>query len=339
MRYLLLLFLPLLIACSRPEQGLLQLDGHTMGTTYSVQLLAPPQGVERARLHDAIEQVLKDIVDAMSTYEPDSEISRFNRLAAGSRQPLSPDFAAVMLQARHIHERTGGAFDPTLKPLVNLWGFGAEPRVGPPPAEAEVAEVMAKVGMDKLSLHRQQGTIVLSKSVPGLQLDLSAIAKGYAVDRVAERLQALGIRNLLVEIGGEIRALGRRGERAWRVAIEQPDAAGRVAAHAFELRDQAVATSGDYRNFFQQQGRRYSHVIDPHSGQPVRRQIASATVVAPTAAEADALATACMVMGVEAALALAEREGLAIYLISRGEEGLETHASTAFAALSKSPRP
>ena len=301
-----------------------------MGTSYSVTV--PGADAHQESLLRTAVRVELDLVDGlMSTYRPDSELSRLNRHASGEPFAVSEQTFDVLVAARRASEMTGGAFDVTVGPLVDAWGFGPG---GPTaePSDDEVAGLLKASGWGNLLLDPDGRTA--SKTVPQLRCDLSAIAKGYAADRVSAALADLGFQDHLVEVGGEVVARGSnpRGQ-AWRVGIERPDAAGRLAYRVLRIRDTAVATSGDYRNFRESAGRRYSHVLDPRTGRPATSLVASATVLDPTAAMADALATALLVVGEAEALALAERENLAVLLLLRdGEGGFRETASSRFHA-------
>jgi len=242
---------------------------------------------------------------------------------------VSPRFAEVLEAALAIGAASGGAYDVTVAPLVDLWGFGAEgPRDGIPDPAA-LAATRARVGQEKLDW--DPGSRWLDKRA-AIALNFSSIAKGYAVDRVAAILEAAGFADYLVEIGGEMRVAGLspRGD-AWRVAVERPEAGTRAVARGIELSDRAIATSGDYRNFFTVDGERYSHLIDPRSGAPVTHDVVSVTVVDESCMVADGWATALAVLGREAALEVAAKAGLAVYLLAREGEGFEEYSSPAFA--------
>ncbi len=318
--------LALLAACGGEPQ-VLRLEGRTMGTSW--HLTVPGGAAAEAALQTAIDAELEAVNDSMSTWLEDSEISRFNRLPPGQGMTVSPRFAAVLEAALAIGAASGGAYDVTVAPLVDLWGFGPEgPREGVPDPAA-VAETRARVGQDKLAWNREHRRL---EKRAAIALDFSSIAKGYAVDRVAGILETGGFKNYLVEIGGEMRVSGRspRGDR-WRVAVERPEAGARAVARGIELSDRAIATSGDYRNFFTVGGERYSHMIDPRSGNPVTHDLVSVTVVAESCMLADGWATALTVLGREAALAVAAEAGLAVYLLAREGEGFEEYSSPAFA--------
>ena len=336
-RILLTLFLVLLLAflayrlvCA-PAPPPVEFTGDTMGTIYSVKLAAPDLPAEaRGAIQRAIEERLDRVDRLMSTYLPDSELSRFNRHAANDPFPAAPETLEVFRIAREVSELSGGAFDVTVGPLVAAWGFGATDRIPAPPAEAELARLRSRVGFERIEIAAAAGT--LTKTRAGAVCDLSAIAKGYAVDQVAAALRELGHGDFLVEVGGEVRAQGRRPDGAfWRVAIETPDSDPRGVFEVVSLRDIALATSGDYRNYYEAGGRRISHTIDPRTGHPVEHALASVSVLHSDAVHADALATALNVLGPEAGHALAEREGLAAYFIVRREDGsFASRATPAF---------
>lgn len=318
----------LLGGCSSPREQVV-LHGATMGTTYNVQLVDPPHRVEPAALQDRVDDVLADINAAMSTYDAGSELSRFNASSSTDWYAVSAELAGVVAAALDVSEASGGAFDVTVGPLVNLWGFGPADGPGVPPNPEQVSAVKLRTGYGKLDARLSPPA--LRKSVPDLYVDLSAIAKGYGVDRVAALLNVAGVEDYLVEIGGELRARGlnARGE-PWRIAVERPDPAGRTVQQVVALTDAAMATSGDYRNFFEAGGTRYSHTIDPATGRPVTHDLASVTVLGADAMHADAHATALLVMGVDGGLQFARTAGLAVLFISRTGTGFETRATPAW---------
>ena len=324
-RWLFFAALVLLAGCGGAEP--LRLEGRTMGTGWHLTL--PAGSPEPQALRAAVEQELEAINDSMSTWREDSEISRWNRLPAGEAMVVSAPFATVLEAALAIGRRSGGAYDVTVGPLVTLWGFGAgeaRERVPPPAALAAARE---RVGQGRLRWRPRERRLGKAGSV---ELDLSSIAKGFAVDRVAALLAARGHRDYLVEIGGEMRVAGQspRGD-AWQVAIERPGAGPRAVARGLSLGDAAVATSGDYRNFFTVDGRRYSHMIDPRSGEPVTHDVVSVTVIHERCLLADGWATALAVLGRTEALRLADERGLAVYLLAREGDRLVEYSSPAFA--------
>jgi len=314
MRYFSLVLLAFVLSCSS-EVDLTTLEGRTMGTTYRVLVRSESAGFDAAKLHKMIDQELIYINKLMSTYDVNSEISRFNRSAQITPFKLSSETTEVLAFSLQLARQTQGAFDPTVSPLVNLWGFGpirSDAKI--PPADA-ISRVRAEIGFDALALDATDNTL---RSQLPRQLDLSAVAKGYAVDRLAAILIEAGLSHFLVEVGGELVAKGTKFEDVpWRVAIESPDPVNRGIFKALSLRDKAVATSGDYRNFFESNGQRYSHTLDPRTGSPVDHTTVSVTVLADTAMVADGWATALNVLGLDEGLKLANERGLAALFISR----------------------
>jgi thiamine biosynthesis lipoprotein len=317
--------LALLLAGCADGPAEMRLSGPTMGTTWSLTYVAEGVDVSVEAVQARIELTLEAVNASMSTYRDDAEITRFNRAAAGSWHSVSRDFDAVLAAAEAVGEASGGAYDVTVAPLVELWGFGSMTMAPAPPAPGAIEEARARVGQGRLARHPENGAL---QQPGGLALDFSSIAKGYAVDRLAEELAAMGIGRYLLEVGGEMRLAGlsTRGD-AWRIAVEEPSSAGRSVAAVLALTDRAVATSGDYRNYFEHEGRRYSHAIDPRTGYPVLHDLVSVTVVHQSAMLADAWATALIVLG-EEALAVAQEQALAVYFIRRSAAGL-SHSYTA----------
>ena len=325
-----LLLALLLAGCSDPPQ--VELTGPTMGTHYRVSLRPLPEAHDRASLQAAIDTRLAAINRVMSTYDPDSELSRFNRNTGTGWVPVSAELYTVLAEAQRLGELSEGRFDVTVGPLVNLWGFGPERASAGIPDESAIAAARLRVGYRMLELRAEPPAA--RKTRPDLYVDLSAIAKGYGVDEIAGLLENLGVTDYLVEIGGELRAHGANDQgRPWRIGIEKPQPGEHTVQTIIELRDQALATSGDYRNFFEHQGQRYAHVIDPLSGWPVRHRLASVSVLHPSCMTADGFATALLALGPERGLALAEREQLAALFIVITDDGFEQRSTAAFAAL------
>jgi thiamine biosynthesis lipoprotein len=327
---LLILLWPLLSACTPdPPPDPFRLSGQTMGTTWSVILPSAPGATAAAALRQQLQQRLDRIEGLMSTYDPASELSRFNSQSSTEWFAIADDTARVVELSLAISRLTGGAFDVSVGPLVELWGFGATPRGRQIPSSDQIRERLLLVGYDKIELRRQPAAI--RKQVPELRIDLSAVAKGYAVDALAELLEGQGITAYLVEIGGELRLAGSRGAGApWRIAIEQPQEGARDIAASFPLARTGLATSGNYRNFYLEDGQRYAHTLDPVSGRPVRHKLASVTVLDPSCARADALATALMVLGEEVGRSFCEQHDLAAYFLIHEQAGLAEDASPAF---------
>lgn len=313
----------------RPEpqdpRAVTALVGQTMGTTYSVKVVTGPLGdAAQKALHREIEQTLDAVNAEMSTYRPDSELSRLNTSPSTDPQPASAPLRAVLAEALRIGRLSDGAFDVTVGPLVNAWGFGPDGEQSPPD-EATLTALRSRIGLDKIRL----GEDTVTKARPDVYVDLSAIAKGHGVDRIAETLERLGHREYLVEIGGELRARGDNGEgRTWRVGIEKPDPDARAIHEIIALDDAALATSGDYRNYYERDGKRISHTIDPRTGRPIEHRLASVSVVHPSCATADALATALNVLGPDAGYRLAVEQALPALFIVRGEDGAFTERAT-----------
>ncbi|MGB2179769.1 MAG: FAD:protein FMN transferase [Porticoccaceae bacterium] len=294
-----------------------------MGTTYSITVVAdqlPPDD-----LSQQIDRLLSKVDSSMSTYKDESEISRFNRLSVGQTQKISSEFAEVVRISQKIWHQSNGAFDPTIGPLVDLWGFGPVDREGQVPSSESLEQVLSNVGFESIILE----DLTLSKLAP-VALDVSAVAKGYAVDLVANHLEMLALPDYLVEIGGEIRVSGTNPDgQPWRIALEQPQLFAAVD-RVIEISDSAIATSGDYRNYFEKDGVRYSHTIDPRTGMPIRHKLASVSVIAESCAEADAWATALSVMGAVESKKLANQLGLAVYMLVREDDQFVAEHSDKF---------
>jgi thiamine biosynthesis lipoprotein len=324
-----LLLATCLLAGCAAEPQVLRFEGPTMGTSYHVTVIDPPGGAARADYQSDIDTVLARVDASMSTWRADSEISRLNVAPVGENVGLSPELHAVLAESLAVNRLSGGAFDVTIAPVLAAWGFGPGSE-GPHIARAEALAALAgRVGSEALVL---SDTPPALRKVAARSLELSAIAPGYAVDLLARAFAARGLRDFMIEIGGEVRTGGRTGAgRPWRIGVEQPDAPPGTPAIAVTLADGAVSTSGDYREFFIADGMRYSHTIDPRTLRPVSHALASVTVIATDCMRADAMATALMVLGPEEGLALAEREGLAVYMLLRGKGGFEARQSSTFA--------
>jgi thiamine biosynthesis lipoprotein len=297
-----------------------------MGTTWHVTYVDSGHLVREGEILAGIEARLEEVNASMSTYREDSEISRLNTAPLDTWVDVSLPFYTVLSTALEVGRSSGGAYDVTVGPLVNLWGFG--PQSGPDkvPDPALIATLLQQVGQEKLRLDREGLRV---KKLADLSLDFSSLAKGYAVDQVALWLEEQGITRYLVEVGGEMRAAGLSGRGdPWRIAIEQPEIDAHGVAAALELSDMAIATSGDYRNYFELAGQRYSHSIDPRTGFPVAHELVSVTVVHASAMVADAWATALIVLGPQRADEVAELHGLAVYFIQRDAGGY-VHSQTA----------
>lgn len=314
-----------------PPGPYLAFSGTSMGTTWQVKVASSELGPNAMREVGAeIEKALSSVVDRMSTWEPDSELSRFNASDSTHPVPISKSTLEVLQIAEAVSQRSDSAFDVTVGPLVEAWGFGTADAPHHLPSQQELTSLQANTGHGLLVL--DPAAVTLQKMKPAVQVDVSAIAKGYAVDRIAEALEGIGYFNYLVEVGGEMRARGRRLDgRVWRVAIEEPTDGVQQIHRVLQLEDMSLATSGDYRNFYERDGRRISHTLDPRTAQPVDHGLASVSVLHASATWADAWATALNVLGPDAGLALARREGLAAYFILRtGTDQFDVRATPPF---------
>lgn len=316
-------------ACARPPYATIR--GLTMGTSYTVELAAPIDDAVRTRLAELIEVELAAINRTMSTYDPRSELSEFNRRQDLRWTPASRSLLEVLESAARISASTQGAFDVTVGPLVDLWGFGPEYRTRQVPNDAAIGRVRDSVGYRHVQIEPSAGAI--RKKHGGTQVDLSAIAKGYGVDRVAMVLDRQGIGDYLVEIGGELRARGSMAAgKPWRVGIERPVEGRHVVGEIVALSNRAIATSGTTQDFFDQDGRHYSHIIDPKTARPVDTPPMAASVIADTTMEADAWATALVVLGPERGYSLAQARGIAALLVTASGPTFDVRVTDAFRA-------
>ena len=286
--------------------------GATMGTTWSVKLVRP-QHISAAQLQTGMQQALDQVVEQMSTWLPDSDISRFNQAAAGSWHVLPPEFFKVLDYGLFIAQQSSGAYDPGIGHLVTLWGFGPEKSTRQIPSKALLEQAQRQSGYQQLQVDRQKHSVY---QPGGLSIDLSSIAKGFGVDQVARYLEAQGVVSYLVEVGGELRGLGTKPDNTpWWVELEQPQTthpASIVALHGL-----SIATSGDYRRYFDHDGQRFSHTIDPRTGYPVAHDLAAVTVLHAECMIADALATAMTVMGLAQGMAYANQLHVAALFVCR----------------------
>jgi thiamine biosynthesis lipoprotein len=324
-------------ACDRSAPDLV-LSGPTMGTTYTVRVAAPPPAVDPATVRVAIDDVLAQIDRSMSGYRADSEVARFNASASTQWHDVSPELAAVVQASLDISSACDGVFDITVAPLVAAWGFGpaGEPKVLP--GDEQIAQLEARVGYRKLEVRLDPPA--LRKDVAGLSIDLNGIAPGFAVDRLADRLQALRIENFMIDIGGEIRAHGRNARgQPWHIAVEHPVDTERTPYAGVWLDGAAVSTSGEYRSYYERNSRRYSHTIDPRTGRTLDRAPGSVVVVAPLAAQADGWATALNVLGPRDGLALATRLHLPVLFIELAGNEWRSQATPEFERYGKKETP
>ncbi|MFH1922848.1 MAG: FAD:protein FMN transferase [Planctomycetota bacterium] len=301
-----------------------------MGTWFTVKVVQLPDSVDTETLKREIDAELARIDALMSTYRPDSELSRLNRFDQSGWFAVSPETAAVIDEAVKVGRLTGGAFDVTVAPLVNLWNFGPEKRTANHvPSPAEIEEAKARIGFENIEVRLTPPGV--RKKRGDLSIDLSGIAKGFAVDQVADHLERRGIRNYMVDVGGEVKARGRNPSgKPWQIAIESPVTDTREIHKVLGLDGLAVATSGDYRNYFEQEGVRYCHILDPRSGRPIAHKLASVSVLGPSCTRADAWATALMVLGPEEGYNLAVEEELAALLLVKTDSSFVEKATPRF---------
>jgi thiamine biosynthesis lipoprotein len=325
--WLALMGLAFLVSCTQETKvEPILLQGKTMGTTYNIKIVTT-DSFDLAQLQSQIDALLVQVNQEMSTYIPDSELSLFNSSKSLDGIKISEGLNHVVKEAIRLGQLSGGKLDVTVGPLVNLWGFGPEHRPDVIPTDETLNAIKQRIGLDKLSLNGN----VLSKLHPDLYVDLSTIAKGYGVDVVADYIESQGFVNYLVEIGGEMRLKGTKAAgEAWHVAIEKPVDNERKIQQIIVPNDNAVATSGDYRIYFEDNGVRYSHIIDPHTGKPINHKLVSVTVIHPSSMTADGLSTAMMVMGPEQAYEFAKQHNLAVYLISKTDDGFKEQATVQF---------
>lgn len=318
----------LLVAACNGGSGLpvIELHGQTMGTTFNVVLIDPPAGTTLENLKDRIEAKLEQVEDLASTYRIRSELAQFNLNASTEWIAVSLEFCSLISNALLVSQDTGGAFDITVGPLVNLWGFGPRGGGDQPPADGDIDVARQQVGYTNLDTDCSQPAV--RKSFANIVIDLSGWAKGYAVDQLALILDTAGLKNFLVEIGGEVKVKGLNAEkRKFAIAIEIPSNQRGKQYSVIRLSDTGAATSGDYRNFFEFEGTRYSHTIDPGTGRPISHNLTAVTVVHESTAYADAIATALLVLGPEEGMYLANKLHLAAYFAVLTPTGIEYRSS------------
>jgi thiamine biosynthesis lipoprotein len=322
--FFLLISFSLLSGCDHAPE-IIKISGSKMGTTYHVTIVADQPAP--ADLAEQIDRALSAVDQSMSTYKSQSELSQFNRLPLSEQVKASDQFWAVLQTSEKIWRQSVGAFDPSVGPVVDLWGFGPQASQDRIPEDSEIAAALENAGFEHLLFNRSEQAISKQKAIA---LDLSAVAKGYAVDQVAELLEMLALPDYLVEVGGEMRLSGSNPEgNPWRVAIELPSLMPQVQ-QVIEIHNGAVATSGDYRNYFEKEGVRYSHTIDPRSGKTITHNLASVTVIEDHCADADAWATALMVLGEEEGIRIANQYAIPAYMLVREGDGFRVISSTAF---------
>ena len=330
--YLTIILLCLLfLSCAREDTRLRNLSGGIFGTTYNIKYLAHPHSPPQEEVERAILDRLSEVDAIMSNWNPTSEITRLNEHPVGEAIQINADLVKLLELSINVQKGTLGAFDISVGPLVSLWGFdGYIPETSPTPEQ--INEARARMGIEYLGIDFATSEVTKNRD---LQLVLGAIAKGYGVDELGDVLLELGIDNYLVEIGGEVLSHGSRRNDGWRVAVEQPDELLRKPFDVFVLRNQAMATSGDYRDYYEKDGIRYSHIIDPASGYPVSHRLASVSVIHESTTIADAWATGLFVLGATKGLKVANDSNIAAYFIERRDEGFVAIMSDEFKRLTE----
>lgn len=314
-----LIGLILLSACS-PGPETIVISGDAFGTTYNVSIVeTAEQSVDEAALKAAIEKTIAELNSEFSNWDPNSTVSKFNDHPSTDAFPVPADFLTFMDIAQQVHQDSNGYLDMTLAPLIDLWGFFKPGLDREPPSQADIDAALTLVGQDTL-IKLDRDVPALIKAQPDVTLNLSAIAKGYGIDRLANDIEDHGFENFMVEVGGDLFARGMNAQgRYWSLGLEKPVAGQRSLQQIVRLANQGMATSGDYRNYYEEDGVRYSHIIEPVSGRPVTHRTASVTVFADNATLADGWATALLAMGTEDGLGLADERGLAVIFIDRAE--------------------
>ncbi|MGG2397199.1 FAD:protein FMN transferase [Pseudomonas sp. SH1-B] len=306
-----------------------EFGGPTMGSTYSIKYVRSEGVAPQAELKAATEAILAEIDLQMSTYRDDSLIEQFNRAPAGACQAMPQGVLDLVRAGDRLHEQSQGYFDLTLEPLLDLWGFGPRGQGEAVPSEEQLAEVRQRVGQQHLRIDGER----LCKDAD-VQVDFNSIAAGYAVERIVARLRELGVTSYLVEATGELKAAGFKPDGShWRIGLEAPRDDKRVAQRVLQLDGYGISTSGDYRNYFEENGQRYSHTLDPLTGKPVSHKLAAVTVADRSTLRADGLSTLLMVLGPDAGMAFAERNAIAAFFVTREGEGFVTHGTAAFEQL------
>ena len=309
---------------------MLEIHGRTMGTFYGVKVVGDFPGGQQA-LQTQVDSLLKHYNDEISTYDPNSSLSKFNQQQTTAPFPVSQDMADIVISAVRVGQRTQGVLEVTVGPLVNLWGFGPDRRPVKIPTDAQITAARQRVGIQRLHVDVSADHAELRKDIPNMYVDLSTVDEGFGADKIADFLESRGVHNYLVEIAGASRSRGvnAKGE-PWKLAIQKPtDELDEVQA-IVKPDGRAISTSGSYRNYYELNGQRYSHIIDPATGKPITHRLVSATVITPTALEADGLDTALMVMGPEKAMAFAKQQHLAVYLVIKTDKGFKAEYSETF---------
>ena len=319
-----------LSACGNGDT-LERFDGPTMGSRYSIQYVRHIAAPGPKTVQDEVEQILAEVDRQLSTYRSDSDIERFNALPADNCQVMPGPILELIRAGEQLSSQSDGAFDLTVEPLLDLWGFGPQSREEQVPSAEALAEARQRVGHGHLRIEGDR----LCKDA-AVEVDFNSIAAGYAVDRIAARLQALGIDSYLAEATGELKAVGHKPDGSpWRIALEEPRDDRQVAERVIEVNGYGVSTSGDYRKYFEQGGRRYSHTFDARTGAPVLHNLASVTVIHPSAMMADGLSTLLLILGPEQAWDYAQKHGIGVFFVLRDGERFVSRTNDIFERMTR----
>ncbi|UXY12490.1 FAD:protein FMN transferase ApbE [Kosakonia sp. ML.JS2a] len=323
----------LLAGCDNGEQAKpTVLEGKTMGTWWRVSVVDINTQQAQA-LQQKIQAQLDGDDHLLSTWKNDSALMRFNHATSTAPWPVSAAMADIVTTSLRVGEKTDGAMDITVGPLVNLWGFGPDKQPVKTPEQAQIDAAKARTGLAHLMVINRAGEQFLQKDLPDLFVDLSTVGEGYAADHLARLMEQEGIARYLVSVGGALASRGMNAQgQPWRVAIQKPTDRENAAQAVVDINGHGISTSGSYRNYYELDGKRISHIIDPRSGRPIQHALVSVTVIAPTALEADAWDTGLMVLGTEQAKEVVKREGLAVFMIIKQGEGFTTWMSPQFSA-------
>jgi len=315
--------------CEAQQTTSASLSGETMGTTYHVTISTNVSLSDSEVIQKDIDGLLLKVNDTFSTYIESSEVSQLNQYRGEEGQTKSDDFIEVLLEALRISEATQGAYDITVGPLVNLWGFGPDFKADDIPNDMDIEQALGDIGYQAVIVNQESNNV--KKLNEAIYIDFSSIAKGFGVDKVAELLESKGYKNFMVEIGGEmqVRGVNPQGNN-WRIAVEKPDSSVRAIHRVINVTNTAIATSGDYRNYFEKDGVKFSHTINPRTGRPVQHDLASVTVLTKNSVTADAWATAFMVLGDKKGYDLAMANELAVLFLVNDGEGVKELMTPSF---------
>jgi len=315
--------------CEAQQTTSASLSGETMGTTYHVTISTNVSLSDSEVIQKDIDGLLLKVNDTFSTYIESSEVSQLNQYRGEEGQTKSDDFIEVLLEALRISEATQGAYDITVGPLVNLWGFGPDFKADDIPNDMDIEQALGDIGYQDVIVNQESNNV--KKLNEAIYIDFSSIAKGFGVDKVAELLESKGYKNFMVEIGGEMRVRGVNPQgNNWRIAVEKPDSSVRAIHRVINVTNTAIATSGDYRNYFEKDGVKFSHTINPRTGRPVQHDLASVTVLTKNSVTADAWATAFMVLGDKKGYDLAMANELAVLFLVNDGEGVKELMTPSF---------